>query len=139
MVRNPVMNKREKEIIEAKIRYKARMKTKKQEIKELEEQYGLRKPKKKPSSTKLLLIAMMFLFFEMIVYSEIVMWVKADLSALYALIGIAAAMAASMWAYCTKSGKENTKGGIVYDLAMKEHENSVQPEEDPEDPEEPQG
>lgn len=88
------------------------------------------KPKRKISTTKILMWAMIAIFFEMIIYAEVVMWITKDLTALYALIGIAASMFGVLWAYCSKSTKENTAGGIVHDLAMQQNQT------DPEIPEE---
>jgi hypothetical protein len=53
-----------------------------------------------------------------------------DLSALYALVGVAASLAAAIWAYCEKSKAENTKGGIVYDSAMQKPEDNDTGDED---------
>lgn len=55
-------------------------------------------------------------------YAEVVMWMRFDLSALYALIGVPAAMFGVFWAYAQKSAKENTKGGIVYDMNIRQAE-----------------
>ena len=44
-----------------------------------------------------------------------------DTSALYVLLGIPAAMAPIIWAYFSKAKAENTKNGIVYETAMRNH------------------
>lgn len=75
--------------------------------------------KKKVSFGKILMIAILVICLEIVIYSEIAMIYLADLSALYALIGIVGSLSVAIWAYCEKSKKENTKGGITYDLAMK--------------------
>lgn len=74
--------------------------------------------KKKQTFGKRLMVAMVLICLQIIIYSEIAMIYLSDLSALYALIGIVAGLAVSIWAYCEKTAKENTKGGITYDLAM---------------------
>lgn len=75
--------------------------------------------KKKVSFGKILMIAILVICLEIVIYSEVAMIYLADLSALYALIGIVGSLSVAIWAYCEKSKKENTKGGITYDLAMK--------------------
>ena len=65
------------------------------------------------------MIAILVICLEIVIYSEVAMIYLADLSALYALIGIVGSLSVAIWAYCEKSKKENTKGGITYDLAMK--------------------
>lgn len=75
--------------------------------------------KEKIAFGKVLMIAILAICLEIVIYSEIAMIYLADLSALYALIGIVGSLAVAIWAYCEKSKKENTKGGITYDLAMK--------------------
>ncbi|MDD2954582.1 MAG: hypothetical protein PHC95_15765 [Parabacteroides sp.] len=74
--------------------------------------------KRKPAFAKILMIAILLICLEIVIYAEVVMVYLSDLSALYALIGIVGGLALAIWAYCEKSGKENTKGGITYDLAM---------------------
>ena len=58
------------------------------------------------------------------------MWKHYDLSALYALVGVAASLSLAIWAYCEKSKAENTKGGIVYEKAMQENDNEDSDGED---------
>lgn len=91
------------------------------------------KPKKLAWS-KIMMIVMIIICVQIIVFSEWIMWLYADLSSLYALVGIAAALAASVWAYCDKSKAENTKGGIVYDSAL-----GLPNAPKPENPEEAEG
>lgn len=94
----------------------------KKQVEEREKELGLRRTIKKPAWSKVLMTAMVVICLEIIIYTEVVMWKHCDLSALYALIGVAASLAAAIWAYCEKSKAENTKGGIVYDKAMRETE-----------------
>lgn len=56
------------------------------------------------------------------IYSMVAMWVKNDLSALYALIGVSVGEAITYCSYAAKAAKENTKGGITYEAAMREQE-----------------
>lgn len=85
------------------------------------------KNRKKLSYSKALMIAMIVICVEIIVYAEVAMWRLRDLSSLYALVGIAASLAASIWAYCEKSKAENTEGGIVYDAALKQDSSQSAP------------
>ena len=87
---------------------------------------------KKRSFGKILLIAMILMCLEIVVFSEVAMIYLSDLSSLYALIGIVASLAVAIWAYSEKSAKENTKGGIIYDLAMMS-QTPPPSEEDPDD------
>lgn len=86
--------------------------------------------KRKISFGKTLMVAIVLMCLEIIIYAEIIMIYLKDPSALYALIGIVAALAAAIWAYCEKSGKENSAGGITYDLAMKEQDKGADREEE---------
>lgn len=106
-------------------RLEEQLKLKKQ-VEERERELGLRWTFKKPTWAKTMMVAMVLICLEIIVYSEIVMWAYWDLSALYALIGVPASMFGIFWAYCEKSKAENTKGGIVYDMAMQ-----AEPEPEP--------
>lgn len=92
----------------------------KKQVEEREKELGLRKTFKKPAWSKVIMVVMVIICLEIIIYTEVVMWTRYDLSALYALVGVAASLAAAIWAYCEKSKAENTKGGIVYDSAMKQ-------------------
>lgn len=94
----------------------------KRQVEEREKELGLRRSFKKPAWCKVIMVAMVIICLEIIIYTEVVMWTRGDLSALYALVGVAASLAAAIWAYCEKSKAENTKGGIVYDAALKQND-----------------
>lgn len=94
----------------------------KKQVEEREKELGLRKSFKKPAWSKVIMAVMVIICLEIIIYTEVIMWTRYDLSALYALVGVAASLAAAIWAYCEKSKAENIKGGIVYDSAMKQHD-----------------
>lgn len=84
------------------------------------EKYRLKKPKKKIQTSKLALWFMFFVIFQVVLFTEYIMFKTQDLSALYVLIGIPATMVVPLWKYYSKSEAENTRGGIVYDAAMKQ-------------------
>lgn len=86
------------------------------------------KYKKKISTSKLLLIVVVFLCLEIIVFSQYVMIKFQDLTALYTLIGVPVSLVPVALGYFYKSTKENTEGGIVFEQAMLE--NQVQEIED---------
>lgn len=98
--------------------------------KEIEQEHILRELKKvhrkksnKPSMSKAILLMVLFFCIEIAIFAEVFMWHFGDSSALYALIGIPAALIPIVIAYYVKAKAENTVGGIVYDMAMmKEHE-----------------
>lgn len=96
-------------------------------VRQREIELGLRPKRRKPAWSKVMMSVVYAICIEIIIYAEIVMWVKYDLSALYALIGVPAAMMGVFWSYAAKSKAENTKGGITYDAAMQS-----QPQPDPE-------
>ena len=97
--------------------------TLKKQVEDREKALGLRRSFKKPAWAKIMMAAMVLICLEIIVYAEVVMWKHYDLSALYALVGVAASLSLAIWAYCEKSKAENTKGGIVYEKAMQENDN----------------
>ena len=66
------------------------------------------------------------------IYSMAAMWHFADLSALYSLIGATVGETIAYCAYAAKSAKENTKGWIVHDMAMKEQEGNGEAQDGPE-------
>ncbi len=87
-------------------------------------------PKKKWPSTAKLAMAYIFASCTAVqIYSMAAMWHFADLSALYSLIGATVGEVISYCAYAAKSAKENTKGGIVHDMAMKSQEGATEPQE----------
>ena len=87
-----------------------------------------KKNHKKPTWTKLTMFFMFAVCLEIIIYAEVAMWRTWDMSCLYALVGVAASLSASIWAYCEKAKAENTAGGITYDTAVKKSE--PEPNED---------
>lgn len=89
-----------------------------------EERSRLKKPKKKMTTSKLALLIMFVVIFQIVLFTEWLMYRTQDLSALYVLIGIPATMIVPLWKYYSKSEAENTRGGIVYDAAMKQMEPS---------------
>lgn len=79
-------------------------------------------PMKWPSTSKM---AMWYIFLSCTavqIYSMVAMWHFGDLSALYSLIGATVGEAIAFCSYEAKSAKENSKGGIVHDMAMKAQE-----------------
>ena len=78
----------------------------KDEYKEVEQKARYKKQKKFTTS-KILLVALVFIAFEIIIFAEYMMFKTNDLNALYALIGISATLTAGFWAYEHKSKAEN--------------------------------
>jgi hypothetical protein len=102
----------------------------KKQVENREKELGLRRTWKRPPWSKVIMAAMVLICLEIIIFSEVAMLELGDLSALYALVGVAASLAAAIWAYCEKSKAENTKGGIVYDSAMQKPEDNDTGDED---------
>lgn len=94
------------------------------------------------NASKMMILAVIVICIEILIYAEWAMLHLGDISAIYVLIGIPASLAPSLMAYFKKSQAENTKDGIIYDLAMKEFEVDdgvdVSAEEEPADEELPE-
>lgn len=74
--------------------------------------------KKKKEFGKIALLLIIFNCAIVEAYSMVAMWHFGDLTALYSLIGAVVGASIAYVAYCGKSAKENTRGGITYELAM---------------------
>ena len=94
-----------------------------------------KKEKKKPSWSKVLLLLLFINFF---IIEFFIGWVTVqsfslafdlgispDFSPLLALIGAVISETISYGIYCAKSKAENTKGGVVYDLAIKDQDDET--------------
>lgn len=110
-------------------------KSKERKLKLKQEKNKYKNHIKLPSTSKLVLFGMILLCLEIVVFSEIFIYQNQDSNGLYALIGIPVALVPVIWGYYSKSKAENTKDGIVYDIAMKQfdNDNSDVVEEDIED------
>lgn len=75
---------------------------------------------KLPSTTKLVMTYLFILLNTVLIYAMIAMWHFSDLSYLGVLITDIVAQLITFFIYTVKSTKENTVGGITYDLAMKQ-------------------
>lgn len=72
------------------------------------------------STTKLVMVYLFVLLNVILIFAMVAMWHFADLSYLGVLITDIAAQIITFIIYAMKSTKENTVGGITYDLAMKQ-------------------
>lgn len=108
--------KRKHQIKLRKIERKGKKHMMRLELKAAREKYW---PKpKKPTTSKM---AMAYIFGSCTivqVYSMAAMWYFADLSPLISLIGATVGEAITYCAYAAKSTKENTEGGITFEMAM---------------------
>lgn len=75
---------------------------------------------KLPSTTKLVMMYLFILLNTVLIYAMVAMWHFSDLSYLGVLITDIVAQLITFFIYTVKSTKENTVGGITYDLAMKQ-------------------
>ena len=103
---------------------------KNQQAKMRENIRNIRNKRRKPfklnlSYSKFVLLGMIIMCFQIVLFCEYAIVTLADASAMYALIGIPVALAPIIWGYYSKSKAENTSGGIVYDMAMKNTEEFV--------------
>lgn len=114
------MSKEEYDARMAAIKAKNANKERKNKLKEEKRKY--RTKFKLPSTSKLILLGVMLLCLEIVIFCEYTMLALQDVSAMYVLIGIPAALVPIVWGYYSKSKAENTAGGIIYETAMKEKE-----------------
>jgi len=87
--------------------------------------------KKKITTSKVILFVMIILCIQIVVFCELMMDKYGDLSAMYALIGVPATLVPVIWQFYSKSKAENTKDGIIYDMAMREYENQLNNDDEP--------
>lgn len=85
-----------------------------------EERNKGKKKIKLPTTSKLILIAVLVINVQIIWFVENAMMKWGDFSAAYALIGIPATLIPIVWAYYSKAKAENCESGIVYETAMLE-------------------
>lgn len=72
------------------------------------------KYRKKPTTSKLLLVAVVILCVEIVIFSQYVMIKFQDLTALYTLIGVPVTLVPVALGYYYKAKSENTVGGLTY-------------------------
>lgn len=80
----------------------------------LAEQNEYKIKSKPPSTSKLILWAVVLICVEIIIFSEYAMLKTGDTSALYALIGVPATLIPTVLGYYHKAARENCKDGLVY-------------------------
>lgn len=100
------------------IERKGEEKLRKRELKAKRDSY--KKPRKKIPTSKLIAIYLFIILNIVLTFSMISMWSFHDLSYLGILISDVAAQVITYMIYMVKSTKENTSGGITYEMAMTE-------------------
>lgn len=83
-----------------------------------EERRKCRKIRKKPTTSKLLLASAFLISIEILIFCEIAYLFYPDPGILATLIGVPVTIVPIALGYLRKSTAENTAGGIVYDSAM---------------------
>lgn len=101
----------------AQIRHRGRQKEMRDKLQKEKEKF-FPKPERKVNNSKAALWYIMASCTIVQAYSMIAMWHFADLSPLITLIGATVGEAISYCAYAAKSTKENTEGGITFEMAM---------------------
>lgn len=128
------MNKIKEKIINIKLKNWTKDKillTKLQQIKEEKSNILKKEEKKKLTTTKLLTFFLLLnctiiQFFTLyIILKQLNMGMEVDLTPLQMLITTIVGQVIVFIIYSIKSLKENTKGGIVYDMALNEQENFI--------------
>lgn len=95
----------------------------KERMRELkEEKNKFRRKIKLPSTSKMMAFYLFFLLNIVTVFAMVAMWVFRDLTYLGVLITDLASQILVYLIYSIKSARENSKGGITYDLALMQHE-----------------
>lgn len=79
--------------------------------------------RKKPSTSKILLVAVILICIEVLAFCEYAYLLNPDPSCLGSVIGSIATIVSLILGYFWKSKAENTSGGIVYESAMAELNN----------------
>lgn len=110
------MTRREYEIEKKRLELRNKQILQQQELDKIKYQY--KKPPQKISTSKLVLFCVFVVCIQILMFSEIAMMKYGDFSALYALIGVPVTLVPVVLGYYVKSGKENTKNGITYEMAM---------------------
>lgn len=106
-----------------KIRMQNESKIRKNNLKKEKQKYKTKLKIKIPSTSKLVLLGVFFMCFEIIVFCQYAIIVLGDTSAMYALIGVPATLIPTIISYYNKSKAENTGAngeGIVYQSMMNE-------------------
>lgn len=88
------------------------------------EKFKYKQKHKLPSTTKLIAIYLFIILNIVLIFTMCAMWNFGDLSYLGVLITDVAAQILTFCIYCAKSLKENSVGGIVYDMAMLDRNNN---------------
>lgn len=125
--RNKKYSEEELKEFRKELKYKRKMRTierkgekklRKRELKAKRDSY--KKPRKKIQTSKLIAIYLFIILNIVLSFSMISMWVFQDLSYLGVLISDVIAQVITYMIYMVKSTKENTSGGITYEMAMTE-------------------
>lgn len=109
--------------------YEVSMKEITQKNRQIEMRKKLREEKRKhyprfklPSTSKIVLFAVIVLCLQIVGFCEFIMFKTSDTSAMYALIGLPVTLVPVIWGYYSKSKAENTEGGIVYEMALRNND-----------------
>lgn len=107
----------------------------KERARKLKEARRMGRPKRRlPPTSKIVLFCVIFLCVEIVVFCEWAMVRLYDISSIYVLIGIPAALAPVIWGYYSKAKAENTANGvgITFQSMMNEYSaNNEMPADDP--------
>lgn len=113
------MKRLTKEVYEQKLKklqYKNLLKLRKRKLRQ--EKYKMWPKIKLPSTSKLVLLGVFLMCIEIMIFAQYAMIVLGDTSAMYALIGVPAALIPVCLGYFSKAKAENTVGGIKFETAI---------------------
>ncbi len=88
------------------------------------------KPKRKLAASKLFIVGMFMICAEIIAFAEWMMYRFGDTSQIYVLIGIPTTLIVPLFSYMSKSAKENTQGGITFEMAMLQNQTEIENNEE---------
>lgn len=116
------LNDKEYQIELRKIQRNNLYKERNNKLKEEKDKY--KKQIKLPSTTKMIAVYLFIILNVVLIYAMVCMWHFSDLSYLGVLITDVVAQILTFIIYCAKSLKENSVGGIVYDMAILDKDNN---------------
>ena len=90
-----------------------------------EKKENQKKTKEKLETSKVVLFIVFLICIEILIYTQVVVLILRDSSALYTLAGVPVTLVPIILGYYWKARSQNIKGGITYDTAMAKLESKL--------------